>query len=77
MAPEAVQAMLPYLTKTGLFANPASIQHGLGEAAESVIENARSQIAALLQGNAKDFVFTSGATESNNLAITRYRIGLS
>jgi cysteine desulfurase len=69
MAPETVQAMLPYLTKTGLFANPASIQHGLGEAAESVIENARSQIAALLQGNAKDFVFTSGATESNNLAI--------
>jgi cysteine desulfurase len=69
MAPEAVQAMLPYLTKTGLFANPASIQHGLGEAVESVIENARSQIAALLQGNAKDFVFTSGATESNNLAI--------
>lgn len=69
MAPEAIEAMLPYLTSTGIFANPASIQHCFGEAAESAVENARSQIAELLRGNAKDLIFTSGATEANNLAI--------
>jgi len=58
MAPEAVEAMLPYLTSTGTFANSASIQHCFGEAAESAVENARSHIAELLQGNAKDFIFT-------------------
>ncbi|MGD7035660.1 cysteine desulfurase family protein [Methylotuvimicrobium buryatense] len=69
IAPEAVDAMLPYLTQTGLFANPSSIQHGMGEAAESVVERSRSRIAEPCHGNAKDFVFTSGATEANNLAI--------
>ena len=69
MAPEAVDAMLPYLTQEGLFANPSSIQHGMGEAAESVVERSRARIAELFHGNAKDFVFTSGATEANNLAI--------
>jgi cysteine desulfurase len=69
MAPEAVDAMLSYLTNKGVFANPASIQHCFGEKAEFTVENARSQIAGLLHGDAKDFMFTSGATESNNLAI--------
>lgn len=69
MAPEAVEAMLPYLTKTGTFANASAIQHCFGEAAEAVVEQARKEIAESLRGKAKDFVFTSGATESNNLAI--------
>ena len=69
MAPEAFDAMLPFLTKTGTFANASSIQHCFGEAAEAVVEQARNEIAELLCGKAKDFVFTSGATESNNLAI--------
>ncbi|WP_431065267.1 cysteine desulfurase family protein [Methylotuvimicrobium sp.] len=68
-APEAVEAMLPYLTQSGLFANPASTQHCLGEAAESAVEHARTQIAKLIGADAKDFIFTSGATESSNLAI--------
>lgn len=68
-APEAVAAMLPYLTKTGVFANPASIQHSLGEAAESAVKNVRAQMAELLRCQAADLVFTSGATEANNLAL--------
>lgn len=69
MAPEAVEAMLPYLTKTGTFANASAIQHCFGETAEAVVEQARNEIAELLRAKARDFVFTSGATESNNLAI--------
>lgn len=69
MAPEAVEAMLPYLTNTGTFANPSAAQHCFGEAAEAVVELARNEIAELLRAKAKDIVFTSGATESNNLAI--------
>jgi cysteine desulfurase len=75
MAPEAVDAMLPYLTNKGIFANPASIQHCFGEEAEFAVENARSQIAGLLHGDVKDFMFTSGATESNNLAIKGIALG--
>ncbi len=69
MAPEAVEAMLPYLTKKGTFANASAIQHCFGETAEAVVEQARNEIAELLRAKARDFVFTSGATESNNLAI--------
>ncbi len=69
MAPEALEAMLPCLTQTGPFANPSAIQHSLGEAAEALVKQARCNIADLLQGQAQDFIFTSGATESNNLAI--------
>ncbi len=69
MAPEAVEAMLPYLTKTGIFANPSAVQHYSGASAEAVVEQARTKIAELLHGKSKDFIFTSGATESNNLAI--------
>ncbi len=69
VAPEVVQAMLPYLTLYGLFANPASIQHSPGIAVENVIRQARSNMAQLLNCSSDDVIFTSGATEANNLAI--------
>jgi len=69
MAPEAVDAMRHYLTVADTFANPASIQHHLGQNAESCVEQARAQIAELFSAKKKDLIFTSGATESNNLAI--------
>ncbi len=68
-APEVAKAMLQHLTLNGIFANPSSTQHCFGESAEAVIENARIQIAEFLNCTSKDLVFTSGATESNNLAI--------
>ncbi len=69
MAPEAVAAMAKCLTLEGDFANPASLQHGFGERAHALIEEARSDIAQILKCKAGDLVFTSGATEANNLAI--------
>ncbi|GGL18931.1 cysteine desulfurase family protein [Deinococcus radiotolerans] len=65
--PRVVAAMMPYFTAQ--FANPASTSHGPGRDAADAIENARSQVAALLNAPAGDVVFTGGATESNNLAL--------
>jgi cysteine desulfurase len=65
--PRVVQAMLPYLTEQ--WGNPASRSHAYGWAAEEAVEIAREYVAALLNADPREIVWTSGATESNNLAI--------
>ena len=66
--PAVAQAMSECLTAEGDFANPSSA-HALGRAAATRIAHARTQVAALVGADAREIVFTSGATESNNLAI--------
>lgn len=65
--PRVVDAMLPYFTER--FGNPHSSDHAFGWEAADAVEEARAQIARLIGGKAKDLIFTSGATEANNLAI--------
>lgn len=62
-----VEAMLPYLVTD--FGNPASGTHNYGQTATRAVERARSEVAALLNAAADEIIWTSGATESNNLAI--------
>lgn len=69
MAEKAISVMTQCLTMDGEFANPASLQHGFGERAHVFIDKARSEITNLLNCKPNDLIFTSGATESNNLAI--------
>ena len=65
--PRVVDAMVPWLREH--FGNPASRSHAWGWEAEKAVENAREQVAALINADPREIVWTSGATESNNLAL--------
>jgi len=67
--PRVAELMCSYLTPDGKFGNPASRSHRFGWDADDAVEEARNHVAALINANPKEIVWTSGATESNNLAI--------
>ena len=67
--PRVAEKMCNCLTLDGAFGNPASRSHEYGWESEKLIDEARNNLAALINANPKEIVFTSGATESNNLAI--------
>src|ERR1700750_2773987 len=65
--PRVASVMPPWFTEH--YGNPHSVEHVMGTEAEAAVEDARAQVAALVGADAKELVFTSGATESNNIAI--------
>lgn len=70
--PRVAEVMNQYLTLDGIFANPASRSHMLGWQAEQVVESARRQVADLITADPREIVWTSGATEADNLALTGF-----
>jgi cysteine desulfurase len=69
VAPEVAALMAQCLTLEGIFANPASRSHVYGWQAEELVEEARAQVAQLINADPREIVWTSGATEANNLAL--------
>lgn len=69
VAPEVAARMVQCLTLDGVFANPASRSHIYGWQAEELVEEARAQVAGLINADPREIVWTSGATEANNLAL--------
>jgi len=67
MDPRVLDQMLPYMTH--LYGNPHSRTHAFGWESEKAIEDAREKVAKLINADPKEIVFTSGATESNNIAV--------
>jgi len=67
--PRVAELMCGYLTPDGIFGNPASRSHAFGWAAEEGVDRARKQVADLLNADPREIIWTSGATESDNLAI--------
>ena len=67
IAPSVLESMMPYLTKS--FGNASSTTHAFGQQARLAVEQARKQIADLIGASPEEILFTSGATESDNLAI--------
>ncbi|HID49246.1 MAG TPA: IscS subfamily cysteine desulfurase, partial [Chromatiales bacterium] len=67
--PRVAEKMCACLTEDGIFGNPASRSHRFGWQAEEAVEQARQEVARLIQADPKEIVFTSGATESDNLAL--------
>ncbi len=67
--PRVAEKMCSYLMPNGKFGNPASRSHSFGWAADEAVEEARSNVAALVNADPKEIIWTSGATESDNLAI--------
>lgn len=70
--PAVAEIMLGFLGANGCFANPASRSHFMGWQAEAAVEKARKQVAGLINADVREIVWTSGATEANNLAIKGY-----